>query len=170
EQEAAYTETDPPSPVHPYGVAKAAAEQLVAEAHPMASIVRTSLIYGGPTPGPHERIVFDALSGRADIVFFTDERRCPIAVADLAAALLELVPLDHAGPLHIAGAETISRYAFACAVAGAAGYRTDGLRSGLSTASGRRRPRNCALRIDRARALLTTPLRGVSDVLGNTVG
>src|SRR5512138_1545087 len=53
ERAGSYVEADDPSPITPYGEAKAAAERLVAEGHPEALIVRTSLIYGGAAPGPH---------------------------------------------------------------------------------------------------------------------
>lgn len=160
-----YSESDAPSPITPYGEAKAAAEQLVAEAHPAALIVRTSLIYGGPQPGPHEQLVLDALAGHADIAFFTDELRCPIAVGDLAAALLELAPTEQVGRLHIAGADVVSRYAFAQLVAAAHGQDPTQLRAATSATSSVPRPRNCALDSRLARGLLQTQLRGVREVL-----
>ena len=54
---------------------------------PMPSVVRTSLIYGGPgrAPSPHERAAVDPAA-----TFYTDELRCPVQVDDLARALLEL--------------------------------------------------------------------------------
>ncbi len=161
-----YTEADDPCPITPYGEAKAAAERLVEQISPAALIVRTSLIYGGAEPSVHEQLIFDALAGRADLAFFTDELRCPIAVGDLAAALLDLAPLAISGRLHIAGAEVISRYAFARALATAHGHDPIGLRAGSSATSAMRRPRNCALDISKAQNLLQTQLRGVSDVLG----
>jgi dTDP-4-dehydrorhamnose reductase len=161
-----YTELDDPSPITPYGEAKAAAERLVAEAHPAALIVRTSLIYGGAQPGQHEQLVLDALSGQADVAFFTDELRCPIAVGDLAAALIELMPLDRAGRLHIAGVDTASRYEFAQLVAAAHGQDPARLRSAVSAASSIQRPRNCALDCSLAQQLLRTRLRGVREVFG----
>jgi dTDP-4-dehydrorhamnose reductase len=75
ERQGRYTEADDPSPISAYGEAKAAAEQLVTQAYPDALLVRTSLIYGGALPGPHEQLVFDALDGRANTAFFTDELR-----------------------------------------------------------------------------------------------
>lgn len=161
----AYVEADDPRPITPYGEAKAAAERLVEQIDPAALVVRTSLIYGGETPSPHEQLVLDALDGRADVAFFTDELRCPIAVGDLAAALLELAPRDIHGRLHVAGPEVVSRYDFACAVATSRGRDPRRLRAGSSAASGLRRPRNCALDSTRARNLLATRLRGVGDVL-----
>ena len=110
-------------------------------------------------------MIFDALSGRADLAFFSDELRCPIAVGDLAAALLELAPQALGGRLHVAGAEVLSRYDFARAVAGARGFDPGQLRSARSATSGMRRPRNCALDSSRAQALLQTRLRGVAEFL-----
>lgn len=160
-----YTENDPPSPITAYGEAKAAAETLVATAHPQAVIVRTSLIYGFDPPDMHTRFALDVAAGRRDEALFTDELRCPIYVEDLAAALLELADLPYAGVLHIAGAETVSRYTLGRMLVTAHGGNPDALRSALSAEQPVRRPRNCALSIARAQALLRTPLRGVSEVL-----
>jgi dTDP-4-dehydrorhamnose reductase len=165
ERVGSYSEKDDPSPITPYGEAKAAAERLVAEAYPAALIVRTSLIYGGAQPGPHEQLALDALSGRADIAFFIDEMRCPITVGDLAAALLEVAPMDRAGRLHIAGADVVSRYEFAQLVAAAHGQDPAQLRAAASATSNVRRPRNCALDSNLAQQLLRTRLRGVREVL-----
>jgi dTDP-4-dehydrorhamnose reductase len=165
ERQGRYSEDDDPSPISAYGEAKAAAEQMVARADPQALIVRTSLIYGGGTPGPHEQLVFDALEGRADIAFFTDELRCPIVVDDLAAALLELVRMERSGRLHVAGADVVSRYEFARLVAAAHGQNPAQLRAALSAVSGSQRPRNCALDSSMAQQLIRTRLRGIREVL-----
>jgi dTDP-4-dehydrorhamnose reductase len=165
ERAGAYTEADDPSPITPYGEAKAEAERLVAAADPASLIVRTSLIYGGAEPGQHERLILDALAGTADVAFFTDELRCPIAVGDLAAALLELARLPVHGRLHVAGADTVSRYEFARRVAAAHGHDPDRLRSAESIASGQRRPRNCAMDSGQAQGMIRTRLRGVREVL-----
>jgi dTDP-4-dehydrorhamnose reductase len=169
-REGAYTEDDPPSPITPYGEAKAAAEGMVAEILPTSVIVRTSLLYGGSRLGTHEQLILDVADGRADLTFFTDEIRCPITVDDLAAALLEVANLDYSGILHIAGPEPISRYDFARLIAAAHGRSPEVLRAGLSSESGLRRPRHCTLDISRAQRLLHTRLRGVSDVLGASIG
>jgi dTDP-4-dehydrorhamnose reductase len=153
-----YREEDVPAPVHDYGRSKAEAERLVAAAHPSALIVRTSLLYGGGQPSPHERRALDA-----DVSFFTDEHRSPVQVGDLADALIELAALDVAGPLHVAGADDVSRYEFARLIVAAADGDPDRLRSGESGGIGR--PRNCTLDSSRARALLRTRLRGVREVL-----
>jgi dTDP-4-dehydrorhamnose reductase len=160
-----YTEEDPPSPITPYGEAKAAAEALVAAAHPAATIVRTSLIYGFDPPDMHTRFALDVAAGQRVEALFRDELRCPIYVEDLAAALLELGDRTYAGVLHIAGAETVSRYALGRMLVAVHGADPEAIPSALSAEQPVRRPRNCAMSIARAQALLGTPLRGVSDVL-----
>ena len=148
---APYVEEDEPTPVTDYGRAKAEAERRVAAAHPGALLVRTSLVYGGAEPSKHEV----AALGRAH-AFYTDEIRCPVHVDDLASALLELVDLDVAGPLHVAGADAVSRADFAELIARAPVERT---------AAPPGRPLECSLDSSRARARLRTRLRGVRSVL-----
>jgi len=160
-----YVEDDPPRPVTAYGRAKAVAEAAVHAADPGAAVVRTSLIYGGPSPSPHERAVLAAAGGVLDMAFFTDEIRCPVHVSDLADALLELAGLAHAGPLHVAGGDAVSRHGFARLVAEAAGHDPDRLRGARSSDLPERRPLDCRLDCARARTLLTTRLRGVREVL-----
>ncbi|MEM8533692.1 MAG: SDR family oxidoreductase [Chloroflexota bacterium] len=166
ESTVAYTEVDGPNPITPYGEAKAAAERLVKCAYPESVIVRTSLIYGGKSPSPHEQLVLDALDGQTSPTFFADEIRCPIHVSDLAEALLELATMDLSGILHMAGRDAVSRYEFACLFAKSQGRSSDTLCSGLSAKSGMKRPRNCVLDCTKAQELLRTNLRGVYDILG----
>jgi dTDP-4-dehydrorhamnose reductase len=153
-------EEDPPNPVTPYGASKLDAERACP---PQALIVRTSLLYGGERPSPHERAAIETAGGARDMAFFTDEVRCPIAVGDLAAAILELAVTDAAGPLHIAGADAVDRLEFARLVAAWHGGDPDALRGGQG---GPGRPKRLALDCSRARALLLrTRLRGVREVL-----
>jgi dTDP-4-dehydrorhamnose reductase len=149
---APYVEDDPLSPVTDYGRAKAEAERRVAAAHRTALIVRTSLLYGGAEPSRHELAAHDP-----ELTFFTNEIRSPVHVTDLAHALLELLELDISGPLHVAGADPVSRAEFAELIRGAP------VRSAPAPET---RPLNCPLDSSRAQALLTTRLRGVREVLG----
>jgi dTDP-4-dehydrorhamnose reductase len=145
-----YREEDAIGPVNAYGRSKAEAERRVAELHPEATIVRTSLIYGGAGRGPQERL---AREGRR---FFVDEIRSPVHLADLAEALLELVELDVPGPLHVAGADDISRYDFA-KLLGAGEIEP-------AHTTPERAP-DVSLVSSRARSLLQTRLRGVYETL-----
>ena len=148
---APYVEEDPVSPVTEYGRAKADAEQRVADAHPGALLVRTSLLYGGVRPSRHELSVRDPA-----FTFFTDELRSPVQVGELAAALLELAELEVSGLLHVAGPDTVSRAELAELIA---------RRPVPSAPAPDGRPLNCSLDSSRARALLRTRLRGVREVL-----
>lgn len=105
-----YTEDDPPTPIHDYGTDKADAELAVLDACPTAVVVRTSLLVGSGTMSPHEIAVRDAVSGRSDIEFFTDEIRCPILVDDFAKALVVLAERrDVTGVLHLGGPDALTR-------------------------------------------------------------
>ena len=155
----ALTEDDEPDPVTPYGASKLEAERICP---PGALLVRTSLLYGGERPSNHERMAIEAADGEREMTFFTDELRCPIAVGDLATAILELAPLDVAGPLHVAGADALTRLEFAQLVAANHGRDPGALRGGPG---GPGRPKRVALDSSRAQALLRGRLRGAREVL-----
>jgi dTDP-4-dehydrorhamnose reductase len=161
-----YREDDHAEPVIEYGRSKAAAEAAVAAADPAAVLVRTSLIYGGETLSGHERRILDVADGRAELAFFTDELRCPVRAGDLARALLALASLDVRGPLHVAGADGVSRHEFATLVAAANGRPTRHLQTALAADLAPHRPRDCRLDCSRAAALLGGPLPGARAVLG----
>jgi dTDP-4-dehydrorhamnose reductase len=156
-------EEDPLDPVTPYGATKAAAETAVAAAHPGAALVRTSLLFGGPgrPPGPHERGALAAARGEQAMTFYADEIRCPVQVDDLAHALVELAGLEHAGPLHVAGADALDRAAFARLIVAAAGLDPATIAAGPRPPG---RSGDCTLDCTRAHVLLRTPLRGVAEV------
>jgi dTDP-4-dehydrorhamnose reductase len=149
-----YREDDDPHPVNDYGRSKAEAERRVAAAAPAATIVRTSLLYGGAEPGPQE------LLARDNRRFFVDELRSPVHVGDLAGAILELLVLDVPGPLHLGGADDVSRFDFAVLLG------ADPVRLEAATTTADRAP-DVTLDSSRARSLLRTRLRGVREVLGS---
>jgi dTDP-4-dehydrorhamnose reductase len=155
----ALTEEDEPEPVTAYGASKLAAERACP---PGALLVRSSLFYGGERPSSHEQLAIEAADGGREMTFFTDEVRCPIAVPDLAAAILELASLDVTGPLHVAGADALTRLEFARLVAAHHGRDPEALRGGPG---GPERPKHIALDSTRARALLRVRLRGAREVL-----
>jgi dTDP-4-dehydrorhamnose reductase len=154
-----YAEDDEPRPIIAYGRQKLAAER---EVLPDALVVRTSLIYGGTEPSRHEQL---ALRPPAGLTFFADELRSPVQVGDLAAALLELADSDLRGALHVAGADGVSRLEFARLVVAASGGDADALEGGLAAEHSSPRPLDCRLDSSRARGLLRTRLRGVTEVL-----
>ncbi|MFF7438955.1 sugar nucleotide-binding protein [Streptomyces sp. NPDC008122] len=160
-----YDETALPDPVTPYGAAKAAAETAVRLLHPTAAIARTSLIIGDGGSA-HERLVHELVAGTRDGALFTDDIRCPVHVADLAAALWEFALTDTAGVFHLAGPDAVSRHALGELIA-----RRDGLDPALLPA-GRRADSNLPgaldVRLDSraTRQRLSTRLRGVREFLG----
>jgi dTDP-4-dehydrorhamnose reductase len=139
-----YVDDELPSPVFHYGAAKAAAETAVSAVDPGAALVRT------------------AASGRATL--FSDEVRCPVAVDDLAAALLELAAGDRAGLLNVAGPEAVSRVELGRLVARRRGLDPDAIGVGTIASSGQVRPARVVLDVARAQAVLETRLRPVSEV------
>jgi dTDP-4-dehydrorhamnose reductase len=140
-EHAPYAEDDDPRPVSEYGRAKLEAERFVTD----GLVVRTSLLVG--KPGPQE-----ALAARDDVVFHTDEIRCPTNVLDLAAALLELAARDDTGVLHAAGPDAVSRLELA---------RLLGARNPKGAPTPPGRARNVALDSSRARALLSAQIGGL---------
>jgi dTDP-4-dehydrorhamnose reductase len=147
-----YREEDVPAPVNSYGRSKAEAERRVVGSHEEATIVRTSLIYGGSEPGPQERLAAD---GRR---FFVDEIRSPVQVGDLADALLEVVSLEIPGALHLAGADDVSRFDFALLL----GADPERIEAAHTTPE---RAPDVSLNSSRAAGLLQTRLRGAYEVL-----
>ncbi|MEU1602806.1 SDR family oxidoreductase [Micromonospora matsumotoense] len=156
-----YLDDDVPTPVHPYGAAKAAAETAVRVVDPGAVLVRTSLILGEGSK--QIQLCRDALAGRATL--FTDELRCPVDVGDLADAVLELAGSALAGPLNVAGPEPVSRAGLGLLVARRYGIDPAGMTTTTTTAAGLRRPTDVRLDSSRATALLRTRLRGVTELL-----
>ena len=145
-----YVEPDPLSPVNEYGRTKAEGERRVSAENPSALIVRTSVIVAGESPSKHE------LAATEPATWFTNEIRSPVQVTDLAQALLELADLDVSGPLHVAGADGVSRAELAELVAG---RRVDTAEAPPG------RPLDCRLDSTRAQSLIRTRLRGVREVL-----
>ena len=156
-----YREEDPPNPITDYAKTKFEAEQAIVAVGPEAVIVRTSLVYGFAPLDPRTRALLDGEMRR----LFTDERRCPIWVESLCAALAELIESDYTGILHIAGGQALSRYEFGIKLARALGGDVSRLVASLSGESGLIRPLDCSLDCTRARRILKTELLGVDEVI-----
>ncbi|WP_431776623.1 SDR family oxidoreductase [Streptomyces cucumeris] len=159
-----YDEAALPDPVTPYGAAKAAAETAVRLLHPAAVVARTSLIIGDGGSA-HERAVHELADGTWRGALFTDDIRCPVHVADLAAALWELAPSDAAGVFHLAGPDALSRYDLGVLIA-----RRDGIDPARLSA-GRRADTQLLGALDvhldsgATQRRLNTRLRGARDFL-----
>ncbi|WP_328907565.1 sugar nucleotide-binding protein [Streptomyces sp. NBC_00234] len=157
-----YDETCLPDPVTPYGAAKAAAETGVLVVHPQATVARTSLIIGHGR-SVHEHAVHRLAAGTRDGALFTDDIRCPVHVADLAAALLELASSDAAGIHHLAGSDAVSRHELGVLIARRDGLDASRLPTGLR--AGSTIPGALDVRLDSraTQRTLRTTLRGARE-------
>ncbi|MFC6081367.1 SDR family oxidoreductase [Sphaerisporangium aureirubrum] len=160
-----YDETCVPDPITPYGAAKAAAETAVSAIVPASVIARTSLIIGDGD-SPHETLVRSLASGRTRGMLFTDDVRCAVHVADLAAALLELAESEYHGIHHVAGSDAISRYELGLLIARRDGLDPDRLPSGRRADAGVPGPLDVRLDCGMTQRRLKTRLRGARRFLG----
>lgn len=119
----AYTEDDAVAPLNVYGRSKAEGERLVLDRHPKAVVLRTSWVYSR-----HGRTFLTTmmrLAGARDRLRVVDDQRgCPTAAADLAAAILGMVPYltaldagaDRFGLFHFCNAGQSTWFCFAAAI------------------------------------------------------
>ncbi|MFJ5819344.1 SDR family oxidoreductase [Streptomyces sp. NPDC093108] len=159
-----YDESCLPDPITPYGAAKATAETGVLAVHPKTAVVRTSLIIGYGR-SVHERLVHQLTAGTFGGVLFTDDIRCPVHVADLAATLLEVALNGGTGLHHAAGTDALSRHELGMLIARRDGLDTSRLRAGLRAES--LVPGALDVRLDSrtTQRSLCTQLRGARDFL-----
>lgn len=159
-----YDETCSPDPTTSYGAAKAAAETAVKGLDPTAIIARTSLIIGDGG-SPREKLVHDLVSGATTGALFTDDVRCPVHVADLASALLELARSPHSGVHHVAGTDAVSRYELGMLIARRDGLDETVLPTGRRADTGLAGPLDIRLDCTKTQSRLTTRLRGARTFL-----
>jgi dTDP-4-dehydrorhamnose reductase len=163
-----YGEDDPVNPQSVYARSKLEGERRAVEENPRTIVIRTTVVYGPERQG--KNTVYQIL-GRAHrgepIRVPNDQRTSPTYNVDLAAAVVELIERDFRGTLNVAGPVVMDRHAFAlevCTVFGLDAGRVEGVATS-SLGQPARRPLNAGLVIDRARALLRTPLRGPREAL-----
>ncbi|MFL5997629.1 MAG: SDR family oxidoreductase [Streptomyces sp.] len=159
-----YDESSLPDPITPYGAARAAAETGVLAVHPEAVVARTSLIIGD-WGSAHERLVHELAAGTRDGALFTDDIRCPVHVADLAAALLELASGNSSGVQHVAGPDAVSRHELGILIARRDGLDASRLPTGLRSNSPLPGPLDVRLDSQATQRKLSTTLRGARAVL-----
>lgn len=84
---APYTEDDAPNPTSVYGASKLAGEQAVLAACPQAIVLRTSWVYAARGRN-FVLTMLNLASTRDRLRVVADQRGCPTAASDLAAAIL----------------------------------------------------------------------------------
>ena len=165
-----YAEDAPPSPITPYGRAKARAEERVRAASPDASIVRCSLLYRLDPPDRSLSAWLDGPDGSTAYPVFIDELRCPAQVDDVAAALVELSVRRARGEdappvLHAVGPVAISRHEFGKLVLAALGRDPSQAVPARSQDAGTPRPRELVLTTTGTPAWFTAGLRSPTEAL-----
>jgi dTDP-4-dehydrorhamnose reductase len=154
---APYAEDAEPDPISVYGASKLAGERAVLATDPSFAVARTAWVWGGT--GKHfPRTVLTVLRDRGEMEVVQDEVGNPTHAEDLAEALIRLATLHGAGIFHLTNEGTVSRYAFARAIAAAAGLDPETVRPTTSDAFRQkypqpaRRPADSSLRNSRAAA------------------
>ena len=109
-----YREEDVPHPLSIYGVSKLRGEEAVSECCKDALIVRSTLIYGLGSPVSKTFLgrLLDNLDAGTRVQLFTDQKRNPVLVDELAAAVVLAIERDISGLYHIGGSEPASRCEF----------------------------------------------------------
>ena len=114
-----YREDEPPRPTTHYGQTKWEAEREVSRLGSHGTILRTSIVYGWPSPGRRNFVPWLIERHREGQPYLgaTDVYRTPVYVEHLTDGILKLVEGDHPGIYHVAGRDWVSMYDFAAAIA-----------------------------------------------------
>lgn len=167
-QDAPYDEDAPPTPIHAYGRAKAAAE-ISAGKHPDHAIVRTSLIYGLRIMDRGTAWIVKMLQANQPVTLFSDQRRNPVWVNTLCHACLELASNEYQGVINVAGDQILTRAEFGARMLDWWEIK-DRQSLSFGPSDPERWPGDCTFDLSRARDVLETPLPGVDRVLEQQQG
>jgi dTDP-4-dehydrorhamnose reductase len=159
-----YAEADRPRPLGVYGQSKVEGEQAVLGALERALVVRTSVVYGPERQEKNSvyQLIRACRSGKG-FRPAVDQRASPSYNPDVAVATVECCERDLRGTWHLAGADVLDRMAYARLVCRVFELDASCLTAATTAQLGQKaaRPLNGGLRIDKAKAELRTPLRGV---------
>jgi dTDP-4-dehydrorhamnose reductase len=115
---APYSESDTPTPIHIYAQHKLLAEHEIQASYPEAIVVRMPLMYGATSPNSNN-FLKDWLSKmkKGELLrVFTDEYRVPASGQSASEALFLLLKKEVNGIFHLAGKDRLSRADFADAM------------------------------------------------------
>ncbi|HLV44894.1 MAG TPA: SDR family oxidoreductase [Aggregatilineales bacterium] len=161
---APYAEHAPPAPTSDYGRVKAENDALFLSSHDDCLVVRTSLVYDFTSDNWQCGWMLRKIAAGEKVGLFVDETRSAIWVENLAAALIELADRPETGLLNVAGPQAVSRWALGCALLEALGYDPQSVAEPVEAASAApERPRDLTLSVERASALLDTPLLSLHE-------
>lgn len=165
-----YDELAGPSPVSPYGDAKAEAEAIVTDRVPGATIIRTSLLIQADPPDPASAWVVEANRRHEPVTLFVDEYRCPVSVDDVAAGIWQIAALPDTarrGVWHLVGPERLSRVELGELLARRFELDRSLLLAAPSASVPGPRPLDVTLTCGRAQAAIGWEPRRLSEVLGD---
>ena len=163
-----FGEEDEPRPLNVYGQSKLEAERAILGAIPRALVLRTSVVYGPETQ--QKNFVYQLIRACREGRPFrpaVDQRASPTYGPDLAAASVEACEKGLTGLYHVAGADTLDRWAFSQLVVetfGLDGRHLTPTKTAELTQKAAR-PLDGGLRVGKAQAALATPLRGAAEGL-----
>jgi dTDP-4-dehydrorhamnose reductase len=163
-----YGEEDSPRPISVYGASKLEGERAVCAANPRALVVRTTVVYGIDAQGKNFIYQLRRRLGAGERMRIpNDQVSSPTYNADLVAATVEAVERGVTGVVNLVGDGILDRHAFARQACDVFHLDADLLDPVPTAALGQRAPRplRAGLTIDRARAMLRTPLRGPGEGL-----
>jgi dTDP-4-dehydrorhamnose reductase len=163
---AGWREEHAPAPLHEYGRSKLEGERAVLATCAGALVLRPGLVTGRAPPGRRSAssALVETLARGARPRLFTDEWRSPVAAADVARALADLLERDDVwapGPLpgapgrvlHLGGPERLSRLELGRREAAAAGLDAERCEAGTRVAAGLSGERPADLSLDSRRAV-----------------
>jgi dTDP-4-dehydrorhamnose reductase len=153
-----YKEEDEPGPVNFYGKTKVEAEEAVREYEYDWAIVRTILVYGKPQPGKDNilTVVKNKLEKGEEYKVVNDQVRTPTYVEDLAAGIISIMEKKATGIYHIGGADILTPWQMARAVADHFGSDSSYLKEATEAnfSQPAKRPLKTGLNIDKAKKKL----------------
>lgn len=163
-----YGEDEPPNPISVYGRAKYAVEQRVQQSRGPWLIIRTTVVYGPEQQGKNFVLgLIRRVKQGAVVKVPRDQVGTPTYAPNLCRVVKELVELGEEGIYHVAGPDLIDRYQFALEAAQIFDLDQNLIVPVTTAELGQKAPRPLAagLKVDKVRALVTTPLTGVREGL-----
>ena len=156
-----YSETDLPNPQTGYGKAKLAAENIVTSTLDNCAILRTGLVGREAPPAPRWLVEEKKWQAGQKVVFYDNEIRNPVHVADLARGIIMLSFSQEQGIWHLAGPEYMSRYDELVLYARHKEISMDLV--GSSKSDGMNRPLDCSIKNDKFLNRFDLELRSPKD-------
>ncbi len=151
------TEDHSVSPLNSYAKSKLDAEGEVLNECPDALVLRTNFFgWGTPIRASLSDWILSALKAQTELRMFSDVFFSPIVINDLVDLIIALVEKNASGVFHVAGADRLSKHAFAVKLAEVFGYSDQGIRSVSldSVPELTQRPRDMSLNCAKAEAFL----------------